>query len=326
MPVAALFGCGGTRLSAAEIGFFREADPWGLILFARNVENPPQVAALVEEFRTVVGRRAAVLIDQEGGSVARLRPPHWRSWDALAEDVRRADGESTVREALRRRFRQIARELTALGIDVNCAPLLDVPRDLDTGVIGSRALGDRPERVAERGRVVCDTLFGEGVVPVVKHAPGHGSAGADSHHVLPVSRSTREELDSVDMAPFRALSDMPVAMTAHVAYDALDPGIPATWSKTVVRDTIRGAIGFDGLLLTDDLGMDALSGSPSERAGRSIAAGCDIALHCSGDFDEMQDVMRAVPSLDGAALRRAERVDSLRATLREGRSAGAARA
>ena len=315
MPSAAIFGCEGTSLSPAERDFFGEADPWGFILFSRNIENPAQVAALVEECRSAVGRAAAMLIDQEGGSVARLGRPHWHEWEPPGLVARTAGSEERTVAAFERRYRLIGRELLALGIDINCVPVLDLPRDSRSGAIRHRALGGTPSEVAERGRAVCRACLEEGVLPVIKHIPGHGSAGEDSHLVLPVSDATESRLKSWDFVPFRALAVMPIAMTAHVAYSALDPGVPATQSRIVIQGAVRGDIGYDGLLLSDDLCMEALSGTPSQRASGALAAGCDLALHCSGDLAEMRQMMEEVPVLSGDALRRAARVDAMRVSL-----------
>ena len=320
MPSAAVFGCEATRLSPTERAFFADADPWGFILFSRNIDNPDQVAALVDEFRSAVGHQAAVLIDQEGGRVARLRRPFWQEWDPPGSVGGVSESDEAACAAVRSRYRRIAQELASLGIDVNCAPVLDLPRDGDAGVIGDRAFGRSPETVAARGRAACAAHLEEGVLPVLKHIPGHGSASADSHIVLPVSDIPAEELEVWDYAPFRALAGMPAAMTAHVAYSALDPGVPATQSRTVIEEAIRGSIGFDGLLFSDDICMDALRGGPAERAACSLSAGCDLVLHCSGDLDEMRAAMEVIPPLEGASARRAAATDAIR--LRSGADPG----
>lgn len=303
-PRAAIFGCAGPVLSTAERTFLRDADPWGFILFGRNVVDPAQLAVLVASLRDSVGRTAPVLIDQEGGRVARLRGPHWRDWGDAGAMVAALPDDAAA-EALFLRYRLIAAELADLGIDVNCAPVLDVLQPGADPVIGERAYGATPGRVARLGRAVCDGLAAGGVSPVIKHIPGHGRAGCDSHKALPVVDAPRADLEACDFAPFRALSDAPMAMTAHVVYAALDPAHCATLSATVI-DLIRNDLGFRGLLMTDDLSMGALSGDMAARAQAALAAGCDVVLHCNGDAAEMAAVAEAAPRLDGAALARAE--------------------
>ena len=310
---AAIFGCAGLVPTDEERAFFAEARPWGFILFARNIESPDQVRALVADLRAIVGWRAPVLIDQEGGRVARLRGPHWREWppvgawaDAVDAAPASAKGEAALLEALRLRFRLIADELSALGIDVDCAPVLDMRRDEADAVIGDRALGRDPQAVARRGRAIWDGLADGGVLGVVKHLPGHGRADVDSHLSLPVVEADLAALKAEDFAPFRALADATLGMTAHIVYAAIDPDRCATLSPVVIDGIIRGEIGFDGLLMTDDLSMKALRGGFAERARDSLAAGCDVVLHCNGDMDEMAAIMRETPRLDGAARRRAD--------------------
>ncbi|MCW5749304.1 MAG: beta-N-acetylhexosaminidase, partial [Alphaproteobacteria bacterium] len=278
MTAAMIFGCAGHRLSADERSFFRDVDPLGFILFARNVATPAQLRALTSDLRDSVGRAdAPVLIDQEGGRVARLKPPYWRVAPpaAVFGELYAREPETAV-EAARLNARLIAADLTPLGIDVDCAPVLDVTVPGAHGVIGDRAFGVDPATVAALGRAQADGLLLGGVMPVMKHIPGHGRARADSHLELPVVEATRGELEASDFAPFRALADLPWAMTAHVLYRALSGNRPATTSDVVVRDIIRGHIGFDGLLLTDDLSMGALDGTCAERAAASLAAGCDV--------------------------------------------------
>lgn len=301
---AAIFGCEGHRLSARERAFLADADPWGFILFARNVDTPAQVAALVDALRETVGRRAPVLIDQEGGRVARLRAPHWREWDDVATAV---DGLSpgAAEALLRLRYRVIAAELTALGIDVDCAPLLDVPQPGAHAIIGARALGAEPALVARLGRAVREGLEAGGVAAVIKHIPGHGRAGVDSHAALPVVDAPRETLAAADFAAFRPHADAAMAMTAHVLYAALDPDACATFSPAVIG-AIRHEIGFDGLLMTDDISMGALEGPLGARVSRALAAGCDMILHCNGDPGEMAAVAEAAPLLEGRARARAD--------------------
>lgn len=309
MPIAAaIFGCAGPRLSADERAFFGDARPWGFILFARNVETPDQVRALVEDLRGCVGRaNAPILIDQEGGRVQRLGPPHWRryppgrAYGALAERDPYAG-----REMARLGARLMAEDLTKLGINVDCLPVLDVPRPGAHDVIGDRAYGETPDRVAVLGRAAAEGLIAGGVLPVVKHIPGHGRAQADSHLALPVVDAALADLEARDFAPFRALSDMPMAMTAHVVYAAIDPQAPATTSRRVIQTIVRDAIGFDGLLMSDDLSMKALSGDFAERARASLAAGCDVLLHCNGDMTEMLAVRSGSGALSGRAGARAD--------------------
>jgi len=303
-PRAAIFGCAGLRLSAAERAFFTDADPWGFILFARNIDSPDQARALTDELRACVGRAAPVLVDQEGGRVARLRPPHWRAW----RDVRAMISGLAVAaaaEALRLRYRLIAAELRGVGVDVNCAPLLDVAQPGGAAFLRDRALGEDAATVARLGRAVRDGLEAGGVAPVIKHIPGHGRGDADSHLRLPVARADRAALDAVDFAAFRPHADAAMAMSAHVLYPALDPDACATFSPIVV-EAIRRDIGFDGLLITDDIEMGALAGAMDARAARALAAGCDVVLHCSADMAGMQAVAAAAPPLCGRSLARAE--------------------
>lgn len=314
-PIAAIFGCAGEVLSESERAFFRAARPWGFILFARNVRTPNQVRALVDSLRETAGWHAPVLIDQEGGRVARLKPPHWPIRPPMARIGAVWDGAPEEAEAAAwLDARLIANDLCALGIDVDCAPVLDVPAPGGHDIIGDRAFGTDPGRVATLGRAFAQGLLDGGVLPILKHIPGHGRAGADSHLDLPVVEAGLDALDS-DFAPFRALADMPLAMTAHVAYAALDGGRPATLSALVIEGAIRGRIGFRGVLMSDDLGMHALGGPPDQvrgrpfgqRAAESLAAGCDLVLHCSGDLAEMEAVAAATGPLDGVA---AERCDA----------------
>lgn len=305
-PAAVVFGCAGATLSEAERAFFSATDPLGFILFARNCVDPAQVTALVRALRDSVGRDdAPVLIDQEGGRVARLRPPHWRAAPAAAVFglLARTDPVAAA-DALRLNTRLIAAELSALGIDVDCLPVLDVPQAGAHDVIGDRAYGGGPEIVAMLGRAACEGLREGGVLPVIKHVPGHGRAAADSHAALPVVDASLDMLRQSDFMPFAALSDMPLAMTAHVVYSALDPARPATLSPTVIGDIIRGELGFTGVLLSDDIGMGALSGGFAERAEAALDAGCDLILHCSGDMPEMQAVATAIRPADAAVMAR----------------------
>ena len=305
MTTACILGCAGPRLSAEEKAFFRDARPWGFILFKRNIESPDQVRALTDALRACIDRAdAPVLIDQEGGRVQRLGPPHWptyppgRAYGQLAPSLRR--------EMARLGARLIAHDLADVGINVDCLPVLDVPAAGAHDVIGDRAYAVSADGVASLGRAAAEGLMAGGVLPVVKHIPGHGRAGADSHKALPVVEASLAELDASDFAPFRVLSDMPMAMTAHVVYTAIDAAGPATTSSRVIDEIVRGAIGFQGLLMSDDLSMKALSGDLAELADASLSAGCDIALHCNGDPVEMQAVVAGSWPLAGASEARAK--------------------
>ncbi|QQS13745.1 MAG: beta-N-acetylhexosaminidase [Rhodospirillales bacterium] len=314
VPAAAIFGCAGARLGADERAFFRDVDPLGFILFARNVETPAQVRALTSELRGCVGRAdAPVLIDQEGGRVARLKPPYWRVAPpaSVFGELYDHDRAAAV-EASRLNGRLLAADLTPLGIDVDCAPVLDVPVAGAHGVIGDRAFGHAPATVAALGRAQADGLLAGGVIPVIKHIPGHGRARADSHFELPSVDASRAELEATDFAPFRALADLPWAMTAHVLYRGLSGNQPATTSAPVVRDVIRGHIGFDGLLISDDLSMKALGGAFEERTAAALDAGCDVVLHCNGAMDEMVAVAGALRPLTAIAIDRLARGETLR--------------
>ncbi len=305
---AFIAGCSGLELTPDEIAFFREAAPWGFILFRRNIEAPQQVRALCDALRETVGRSdAPILIDQEGGRVQRMGPPHWPKYPSGSTYGRlHANDPLVQREIARLGARLIAHDLRRVGVTVDCLPVLDVPSPGAHDVIGDRAYGKTPDRVAVLGRAAAEGLMAGGVLPVIKHMPGHGRAGADSHLALPVVDASREELEKHDFAPFRMLTDMPLAMTAHVVYTALDPDRPATTSPIVMEGVIRGHIGYDGLVMTDDLSMQALSGTFRERTEAAFAAGCDMALHCNGRMEEMSAVAEAAPLLTGEALRRAE--------------------
>lgn len=309
-PSAMILGPAGPGLLADEAAFFRDSDPWGFILFARNVEDPAQLRRLTSDLRDVVGRNAPILIDQEGGRVQRMRPPHWRAWPPVLSLFDGAD-EAAALEALRLQYRIIAAELHDVGIDVNCAPLADVLAPETHDIIGNRALGQRPEDVIRRARAVMAGLTAGGVLPVIKHMPGHGRAAVDSHISLPVVSSTIEELEATDFAPFRALADTALGMTGHVVFEAIDGNACATLSPGVIA-LIRDRIGFDGLLMTDDLSMQALSGPMADRARMALTAGCDILLHCNGDRAEMAEIASEAPELAGAALRRTARAEAAR--------------
>lgn len=307
---AAILGCAGTTLTAEEVAFFKDVKPWGFILFKRNIADPNQVRALTAALRETVGRPdAPILIDQEGGRVARLQPPHWRIYPpgrAYGELV--ANDPLTAREITRLGSRLIAHDLLSLGVNVDCVPVLDVPDPKGHEIIGDRAYGDTPEQVATLGRAAAEGLLAGGVLPIIKHIPGHGRALSDSHLELPVVKAKLDELDKRDFAPFRVLSDMPMAMTAHVVYTAIDRRRPATTSKKAIKKIIRESIGFDGLLMSDDLSMKALSGDFKQRAKDSLSAGCDVVLHCNGDMAEMKAVMSGVGRMGKEARRRAQAV------------------
>ncbi|MGO4704269.1 beta-N-acetylhexosaminidase [Microvirga sp. 2MCAF38] len=305
---AFIAGCAGHTLSPDEAAFFREAQPWGFILFKRNIDTPEQVRSLCDALRNTIGRAdAPILIDQEGGRVQRMGPPHWPKYPAGRTYGRlHANDPLVQREITRLGARLIAHDLLSVGITVDCMPVLDVPVSGAHDVIGDRAYAYEADKVAILGRASAEGLLAGGVLPVVKHMPGHGRAGVDSHLSLPVVEASLETLESHDFRPFRILADMPLAMTAHVVYTAIDPDHPATTSKAVIGDIVRGKIGFDGLLMSDDLSMQALSGTFRERAEGVFQAGCDVTLHCNGKVEEMIPVAEASPILAGDALRRAE--------------------
>jgi len=302
------FICGlkGPDLLAEERAFLQDAQPWGVILFKRNIETREQVARLTANVRDTLGRNAPILVDHEGGRVQRLGPPHWRAYPAAALFERAgADAASAERFAWLG-ARLIAHDLREVGIDVDCLPVLDTPEAGSHAIVGDRAYSREPGRVARLGRAAADGLMAGGALPVMKHIPGHGRTRADSHLELPVVAASRADLEAVDFAPFKANADLPMAMSAHVVYTAIDPNAPGTQSKIVIDEIVRGHIGFDGLLMTDDLSMKALSGGFRERAERAIAAGCDMVLHCNGDLAEARPVADGAPLLAGRALERAE--------------------
>lgn len=303
---AFITGVAGASLTDRERAFLREAQPWGLILFRRNIATPDSVRRLVDDMRSTLGRAAPVLIDQEGGRVQRLGLPHWPAYPPGAAYGVVYDGDRNLAlEAARLGARLIAADLAALGIDVDCLPIADVPAAGADPIIGDRAYGRDPAKVAAIAGAIAQGLAAGGVLPVLKHLPGHGRATADSHRLLPVVNADRATLEVVDFAAFRPLAGLPMAMTAHVVFSAIDPIAPATISGIIVRDVIRDSIGFRGLLMTDDISMGALSGSISERSLAAIAAGCDVVLHCNGKLAEMEAVAAAVPALAGEAGRRA---------------------
>lgn len=303
---ALIFGCSGYKLTPEEIAFFKNVQPWGFILFKRNISEPEQVRALCDGLRELTGRRdTPILVDQEGGRVQRMGPPHWPAYPQG-----RTYGEIYARDAVlglemvKIGARLIAEDLKAVGINVDCLPVLDVPVSGAHDVIGNRAYGLDPKIVSALGRAAAEGLLEGGVLPVIKHMPGHGRAGVDSHIGLPVVDASRSELEK-DFKPFRQLADMPMAMTAHVIYSAIDDKRPATISPIVMSDIVRGELGFDGLVMSDDLSMQALSGTLRERADAAFAAGCDIALHCNGSIEEMGSIASVAPLLASDASRRA---------------------
>lgn len=307
---AFITGASGLGLTMQEREFLRAERPWGFILFKRNIDNPLQVARLVQEFREAIeDGDAPVLIDQEGGRVQRLGPPHWPVYPAGATFGALYDRDQAAGlEAARLGAQLIAADLADLGITVDCLPLADVPVPGADAVIGDRAYGTDPLKVATIARAVTEGLEQGGVLPVLKHIPGHGRATADTHHRLPIVDTLKDELEAVDFAAFRPLSDLPMAMTAHVVFSAIDATQPATTSATIIEQVIRGSIGFQGLLMSDDVSMNALTGSIAQRTRAIVAAGCDMVLHCNGQLDEMRQVASEAPELSGAALDRARRV------------------
>lgn len=320
---AFISGCEGYELSGDEEALFRDAQPWGLILFARNIENRKQIEALTSRFRELVGRAdAPVLIDQEGGRVQRMKPPEWRNYPPgrAYADIYELDALTGL-SATRLVYRLLAKDLAEVGINVDCVPVLDVPQPGSHKIIGDRAYGHSPEQVALLGRAAAQGLMDGGVLPVIKHIPGHGRAFSDSHLELPVVDAPHHELEQVDFAPFAALADIPMAMTAHVVYSAIDEDAACTLSSKVIGDVIRKQIGFDGLLMSDDLSMKALDASLANvvgdlsnfrssmhaRGDLALKAGCDVLLHCNGDLEEMKQVADAAGTLKGTAAKRAKR-------------------
>jgi len=304
---AFITGLAGSKVSPNERAFLHEARPWGLIIFQRNVSTPTQVTELIQSFRGILGWNAPVLVDQEGGRVQRLGPPNWSAYPPGKRygelyDREPASGIAAARLA----GHLITADLRPLGIDVDCLPLADVPLASADSVIGDRAYGSEPSKVAAIAKAIAEGLQAGGVLPVLKHLPGHGRAAADSHHKLPVVDTDRATLEATDFAAFRPLADLPLGMTAHVVFSAIDPVAPATTSVTMVRQVIRGFIGFQGLLMSDDISMNALSGTIAERSRAALAAGCDVVLHCNGDLGEMTAVASEAPELSGDAAKRAD--------------------
>ena len=305
---AFIAGCTGMELSKAEADFFRKEQPWGFIIFEHNIEDREQVLALTSHMRACVGRDdAPILIDEEGGRVQRLRPPHWLSnppGQILGKIYERDASEGKRAAWLLSRL--IAHDLLEIGVNVDCLPILDVPIEGVSDAIGDRAYSRDVDVISEIGQSVVDGLMAGGVLPIVKHMPGHGRAICDSHFELPHITETLEELIISDFKPFKALNKVAMAMTAHIVFEAIDSENPATTSTKMINEIIRGAIGFEGLLMSDDISMEALSGDYVERTKSSFAAGCDIVLHCNGKMDEMLQVASATPELKGQALKRAQ--------------------
>ena len=299
---AAIFGCAGPVLLPDEAAFFADFQPFGFILFARNVEDPDQLRRLTHDLRASVGRNAAVLVDQEGGRVQRLRAPHWQEWTPPLKFVQAAG--SKAERAMELRYRLIARELTAVGIDANCAPLGDLITDDTHPFLQNRCYGSDPAEVSAIALAVARGLLAEGVLPVAKHIPGHGRTMVDAHFDLPTVTAPRSQLLTQDFAPFRALKDLPMGMTGHLVYTEYDPHHPATQSA-LMMNVIRHEIGFRGLLMTDDLNMNALAGDLATRTAAAITAGVDLALHCKGDLAEMLAVAAAAGDMSQATASRA---------------------
>lgn len=302
-PRAVIFGCEGLRLTASERALFRQADPWGFILFARNVESPTQLLTLTSELREITGRDLPILIDQEGGRVQRLRSPFWTEWPPALDQCQHATDPA---RAMFLRGRLIAAELRACGLNVNCAPLADIAAPTTHPILRNRCYGTNLSAVISNARAMAEGLLTGGVLPVLKHIPGHGRATSDSHLALPVVDSSLAELEQVDFAAFRALADLPLGMTAHLLYPEIDPAAPATLSSRMIQ-LVRDEIGFHGVLMTDDISMQALQGPVGMRAKAALAAGCDLVLHCNGQLSEMEELADCCPRLSVSAQARTDR-------------------
>lgn len=307
---ATILDADGLSLSSEERAFFRDVNPFGFILFARNVESPEQVKRLCGELREAVGREAPITIDQEGGRVQRMRAPHWREWLPPLEQAERA-GKNAAR-SFYLRFRIMADELRRAGVDSNCAPMLDLAMDETHEFLKNRCYGAHIKSISENARAAAKGMLEGGVLPVAKHIPGHGRATADSHYELPSVTAGLAELRESDFAPFRALNDMPMGMTAHIRFPAIDEA-PATLSAPVMQ-VIREKIGFDGLIMTDDISMKALEGDLADLSRAALAAGCDAILHCNGTLEERRKVAEAAGEMNDAAQRRAEAALAMRQT------------
>lgn len=311
MSIACVIDVQGTRLTKDEIAFFKDADPWAFILFGRSCESVSQLKALTDEIRQSVGRNCLIFLDQEGGRVQRLKPPIWPQWPTykLYGQIYDQDKKSAL-EAVFLHHRLIAHTMREVGIDADCAPCVDLTIDGAHSVIGDRAFSNDPSIIAELAQEAINGLHSGGVASCIKHIPGHGRAKADSHHELPIVDEGGNQL-AQDFAPFRALNAAPIAMTAHVKYSAIDKNAPATLSKKVISEIIRGDIGFDGLLLTDDISMKALTGSIKEKAQNSIAAGCDVPMLCNAPLEERMEFVAACPALSGKSLERAKAAEAI---------------
>ncbi len=305
---AAIFGCASTSLLPEERDFFRDVNPYGFILFARNCVSSEQIRNLIDELYSISGfARLPILIDQEGGRVARLKPPNWPEFPAAAR-LAKAEGDS--RRAVYLNARLIAQELRSLGITVNCAPVADIRQEGAHEVIGDRAYGNDPATVIAHARSMANGLMDGGIIPVLKHIPGHGRASLDSHLDLPVVNTPLAELEATDFMPFKALNDLPMAMTAHVLYSAIDEENMVTTSSRAIS-IIRNEIGFEGLLMSDDLSMKAMRGDFCERTKKTLAAGCDVVLHCNGNMSEMLEIAKELPILSGNSEQRAKKAMKL---------------
>jgi len=319
MTVATIFTCAGLELTDAEILFFKETDPFGFILFADNIDTPAQIRALTSSLRDCVGRDdAPILIDQEGGRVARLTPPQWREappakvfGDLALKDMDVAKRAAWVNARL------FAAELTDLGIDVDCAPVLDLSIPGAHDVIGDRSFGGSPELVVSVARAFAEGLMAGGVLPMIKHVPGHGRAMADSHKELPSVDLSRDQLEATDFAPFKGLADMPLAMTAHILFPQIDAERPATTSPTIIEEVVRGYIVFEGLIVSDDVTMAALSGGDREKAEATRSAGCDIVLHCYAELEQMREIALGSGQVSDASFARFEKAREAVATTPE---------
>lgn len=305
-----IFGLSGPRLTSSEKAFFRDANPWAFILFARNIETPDQVRRLTKDLRDTVGRDCMIFVDQEGGRVRRLRPPQWPdyvSYEVLARGYK--DNKRSRRRAVWLHHRLMAHDLRAIGINADCAPVLDLPTEDADPIISDRAFGDNTDIIIDLANAAMAGLMSGGVAPVIKHIPGHGRATVDSHKALPRIETDLETLNQSDFLPFKALADAPMAMTAHAVFKAVDPLRPVTLSGLGIKRLIREHIGFEGLLMSDDLDMKALSGDLTQLTEQALAAGCDVALQCSGALPSMVAVAKGAQALSGASLERAGLAD-----------------